>query len=150
MNALRLAVANAQNEERGLAFAPSVRLAHCGPPEALVHGLKPDVRLAATGNGCEDRSGLDGAMLPALLVSYYYLAPFLEARKRYAFRDWALDSGAYSAHNAGAAIDLEQYIAEALRLKAEDPQLSEVFALDVIGDWRASAKNTERMWAAGV
>ena len=28
--------------------------------------------------------------------------------------------------------------------------MSEIFALDVIGDWRASLKNCERMWEAGV
>jgi hypothetical protein len=32
----------------------------------------------------------------------------------------------------------------------EDPTLSEIFALDVIGDWRATLKNTEEMHRQGV
>jgi hypothetical protein len=113
----------------------TVRLAHCGPPDALVDGLGPND---------------DGGDRPALLVSYFYLDAFLKAKARYDFRDWVMDSGAFSAHNSGAAIDLDAYIAKCQELKAGDPQLSEVFSLDVIGDWRASLKNTEAMWKAGV
>src|SRR5258708_23663064 len=66
------------------------------------------------------------------------------------FRDWSMDSGAYSAHNSGASIDLDAYIKTCKVLLATDPQLVEVFSLDVIGNWRASMRNTEKMWAAGV
>lgn len=110
----------------------TVRLAHCGPPDSLTDGL----------NGAAGK--------PALLVSYYYLAPFQRARARYDFRDWVLDSGAFSAHNSGAVIDLQAYTEKAKELLATDPKLTEVFSLDVIGDWRASLRNTEALWTAGV
>ena len=87
---------------------------------------------------------------PALLVSYFYLDPFLKNRHRYAYRDWVMDSGAFSAHASGVPIDLDAYMARCLELMAADPMLIEVYALDVIGDWRASLANTERMWAAGI
>jgi hypothetical protein len=85
-----------------------------------------------------------------MLVSYVYLQPFLKSRHLFYYRDWALDSGAWSAHNSGTKIDLQKYIDLCKQLKAEDPTLTEIFALDVIGDWKASLKNCEAMWAQGV
>lgn len=87
---------------------------------------------------------------PALLVSYLFLKIFEKHRHRMHFRDWVMDSGAFSAWTAGAVIDLPEYIETARRLLVEDDQLTEVFSLDVIGDWRASLKNVETMWKAGV
>lgn len=87
---------------------------------------------------------------PALLVSYVYLTPFLKNRHRYAYRDWVLDSGAFSAHNSGAEIKLQDYINCCKELQASDPTLTEVFALDVIGNWKASLKNCKEMWRQGV
>ena len=87
---------------------------------------------------------------PAILVSYVYLDSFLKRRHGYLYRDWALDSGAFSAHNSGKEIRLQEYIDVCKRLKAEDATLTEVFALDVIGDWRASLRNAEEMWRQGV
>lgn len=87
---------------------------------------------------------------PAILVSFFYYKVFARVREQYAFRDWAMDSGAFSAHNSGVSIDLDEYIEMCKHLMETDGQLSDVFALDVIGDWRASAANTEKMWAAGV
>ncbi len=141
-------------------LGPSVRLAHVGPPQALASGLGPVVRLAhkeAQGSGT--LSGKCGnyvvpripqRIAPALLVSFFYLKPFLANKHRYVYRDWVMDSGAFSAHNSGAAIDLKEYIEKCLELMATDPTLTEGFALDVIGDWRASLKNCEAMWEAGV
>jgi hypothetical protein len=113
----------------------------------------PTVRLAMAG-GQAERNGtlarpVDSAA-PALLVSYVYLDSFDRHRPRYHFRDWAMDSGAFSAHTSGTVIALDAYIACCRERVATDPQLTEVFALDVIGDWRASLKNTAAMWAAGV
>jgi len=88
--------------------------------------------------------------VPGLLTSFVSLKSFLKHRDRYTFRDWVLDSGAYSAHTSGVVIDLAEYTATCKHLLKTDPTLSEVFALDVIGDWRASLRNTERMWADGV
>lgn len=87
---------------------------------------------------------------PALLISFAYLDGFEKERHNFMFRDWALDSGAFSAMNMGTIIKLDDYIEKARELQATDPELTEIFALDVIGDWRATVKNTESMWAAGV
>lgn len=87
---------------------------------------------------------------PALLVSFYYLKDFQRNRRHYVFRDWVMDSGAFSAHNSGVEISLKDYIETCRRFLAEDRQLTEVYCLDVIGDWRASLQNCKRMWKAGV
>lgn len=112
----------------------------------------PTVRLAMAQGQAERNGTLDQPtpLRPALLVSYFYLDPFLKNRARYAYRDWVMDSGAFSAKQSGAEIDLHAYIDCCRRLLAEDPTLSEVYALDVIGDWRATVRNAEAMWAAGV
>lgn len=118
---------------------PSVRLAH-------TPGAQGDNVLL----GQREVSKLPLESYPALLVSFFYLEPFERIRNQWAFRDWALDSGAFSAKNSGVEIDLTAYIEKAKHLLATDPLLVEVFGLDVIGDWRASKANTDRMWAAGI
>lgn len=118
---------------------PNVRLAH-------VPGAQGDNVLL----GQRGVAALPDTSLPALLVSYVYLQPFLKNRHVYRYRDWVLDSGAFSAHNSGEEIRLPEYIDCCKELLATDPTLTEVFALDVIGDWRASKKNCEKMWKAGV
>jgi hypothetical protein len=119
--------------------APVVRLAHTpgAQGDGVLMGIKGNIKLPA------DRS-------PALLVSFYYLKNFLKYQKEYQYRDWALDSGAFSAHSLGKTIDLIQYIECCKNLRKTDKSLAEIFALDVIGDWKASIKNTERMWAEGI
>lgn len=119
--------------------APAVRLAH-------VPGAQGDNNLIGQ-RGVEQ---LPVESRPALLVSYVYLEPFLANKHRYAYRDWVMDSGAFSAHNSGMVIVLQDYIDCCKKLMAEDPTLTEVFALDVIGDWKAGIKNCEEMWRQGV
>ena len=127
--------------------------------EKSSQGESPVLRFvcAGTSQGENMMCGLRGVeklpehMAPALLVSFPYLTSFLSyPQEQRAYRDWAMDSGAYSAMNSGWHIDLVQYIETAQFLLANDPTLTEVFALDVIGDWRATIKNTEAMWKAGV
>ena len=118
---------------------PAMRLAH-------VPGAQGDNNLL----GQRGVEALPPESAPGLLISYVYLAPFLKLQSRYVYRDWVLDSGAFSAHRSGVEIKLDEYIAKARELLASDPRLTEVYALDVIGDWRASLKNTEAMWAGGV
>ena len=171
--------------ERGdnptLAAAPAGRLAQNGPrmehnsrggQAALeLSGLgAPAVRLAhQPDNQCDNSTkeggwNGNGAALspvpPALLVSYYYLEPFLKNRELYRYRDWVMDSGAFSAHNSGVSIDLNQYIDKCLELLQSDPTLSEVFALDqipasqserdVAAAMEVSIHNCEEMWRQGV
>lgn len=121
-------------------------------------GLGPNIRLAhvpgAQGDnvllGQRGVKQLEAEIAPALLVSYIYLEPFLKNQHRYAYRDWVMDSGAFSAHASGTEINLRDYIDCCKRLSDKDKTLTEVFALDVIGDWKASLKNTKRMWKQGV
>lgn len=94
-------------------------------------------------NGVE---ALPDTSLPALLVSYWYLEQFEKNRHRYCYRDWVMDSGAFSAHNSGVTIELQDYIDCCKRLMKTDSTLTEIYALDVIGDWEAGLLNTEKMW----
>lgn len=119
--------------------APSVRLAH-------VTGAQGDNNLIGR-NGVEQ---LPLSSAPALLISYAYLDPFLKLQDKYAYRDWVMDSGAFSAFTSGKVIVLQDYIDICHRLIEADSTLVEVFALDVIGDWKGSMANAEEMWRQGV
>ncbi len=120
-------------------------------PVGASSATEPSVRLAV-GSMHEraHRTGLQTERLPALLVSYAYLQPFLKNRHRYRFRDWVMDSGAFTAANSGKTIVLADYMAVCHRLMAGDPTLVEIFALDVIGNPQASAANCAAMWADGI
>lgn len=107
----------------------------------------PTIRLAAISDSMRLSQPVEAA---ALLVSYYYIAQFRKDRDHYLFRDWSMDSGAFSAENSGKKIDLAAYMDECLRLLATDPKLTEVFSLDDISDWRKSDQNTRAMWRAGI
>jgi hypothetical protein len=132
----------------------TVRLEHGGPPEAIRKGLtNPIVRLALAHNSGPvriEKAFAEEGGNPALLVSYWYLKGFEANRDKYHYRDWVMDSGAYSADNSGVEVNLTEYIETCRKFVAEDPKLTEVFALDVIGDWKASEKNTRKMWDAGI
>lgn len=118
--------------------------------------MPPDLRLALANGQAERNGSLDAvatstaSTAPGLLVSFVYLAPFQANRHRYHFRDWVMDSGAFSAKNSGLTITLEDYIDKCRELLATDPLLTEVYALDVIGDHVASRRNCEAMWEAGI
>ena len=115
--------------------SPTVRLAYGGAEKIVLSGIGTDVPLSRR---------------PALLVSYVYIHLFDKLRQQISFRDWVLDSGAFSAYNSGLEIKLQDYIDFCKLRLAHDPQLTEVFALDVIGDWKASLRNCEEMWRQGV
>jgi hypothetical protein len=118
---------------------PTVRLAH-------VPGAQGDNCLL----GQRGTKKLPATSAPALLVSYFYLEDWLKNRHRYIIRDWVLDSGAFSAREKNIEINLTDYIETCKRLIDEEDQLTEIFALDVIGDWKKSLSNTKRMWKAGI
>ena len=84
-------------------------------------------------------------------------APFLEQvpLATLAAAPWVrrvmLDSGAYTAHNTGKQIDFDWLVdvyREAASVLSGKPL--EFVALDVIGDWRASRVNAERMAALDI
>jgi hypothetical protein len=87
---------------------------------------------------------------PALLVSGVYVDGFLPLMKDWHFRRWALDSGAFSAMNSGIDVNLDWYMEIVKRCRDSARPPDEIFALDVIGDWREGLKNTEAMWKAGI
>lgn len=111
-----------------------------------------DVRLSmANGPAMRDsRAFPDHETRPALLVSYVYLDGFDKHRPNLHFRDWVMDSGAFSAWKSGKVIDVDRYTDVCKERLEQDHQLTEVFSLDVIGDWRGGLANTERMWSRGV
>lgn len=134
---------------------PKMRLATMANSRSLSAFASPSVRLANLPGTPGDvslrkRKPDTGLPLPSILISYVYLKGFLKHRKQYQVSGWVLDSGAFSALNSGIDIDLNEYIETSKQLLATDPLLEEVFALDVIGDWKASMRNTEKMWEAGV
>ncbi len=90
--------------------------------------------------------------LPAILVSYVAVDAYINQRDKYpdTHRSWILDSGAYSALTSGVSIDLNSYIDAAGGFLAGEFPPKNVFALDVIGDPEASARNAEEMWRQGV
>lgn len=117
-----------------------------------------EIKLAIQG-GTQCDNNLAGArgveqipveLSPALLCSYHYLDRFLLRQKQYRYRNWALDSGAFSASNSGVEIKLQDFIDAAKKLRDEDPTLKEIFSLDVIGDHRASLRNVREMWKQGI
>jgi len=111
----------------------------------------PYLRLATATWDSTSTPGIENASeKPSLLVSFPAVRKFMETRDTNTYRDWAMDSGAFSAFNSGMVIDLQEYIEFCLEIMATDPTLTEIFALDVIGDWKASIVNCEKMWEAGV
>ena len=56
--------------------------------------------------------------------------------------DVMIDSGAFTAFTQGKAIDMAEYTEWILK---ERQRITHAAALDVIGDWKASARNYERM-----
>jgi hypothetical protein len=127
--------------------------------------LTPTVRLALSSTAGFVKKALQGPFLegtsdaeaatwpqnrPGFLISYVYLSGWLANKHLYCYRDWVLDSGAFSAHVSGKEISLQKYIDVCKRLRDEDETLKEVFALDVIGDHIATLRNLEEMWRQGV
>jgi hypothetical protein len=97
-------------------------------------------------------TALDPACGPLrLLVSFAYKGDFLNGLKAgIKVGDWVLDSGAYSFKHSGTQITVDDFcrgIDEMSKCAAGPPR--EVYALDVIGDWRSTSKNVQTMWARG-
>jgi hypothetical protein len=89
--------------------------------------------------------------VPALLVSLPYVQKFCETQRYFHFSDWALDSGAFSAHvSAARGVTVAQYLDVARELRAADPRLTEIYSLDVIGSWRQTLAHTEQLWRGGI
>lgn len=88
---------------------------------------------------------------PSILVSYAYRKAWETSRHLGFWREVVIDSGAFTAHTTGITIDLAAFADWVLAEKANDPLITEVFTLDVIGgDWRESLRNTEELWRRGV
>lgn len=108
------------------------------------------VRLAYGGSRVEAEALQNPANDPALLVSYWYRKGLEKTRDSIIYRDYVLDSGAFSAKHAGAVIVLDEFIEYCQETMKNDPKCTEIYALDVIDDHVQSLKNAEKMWNAGV
>lgn len=104
--------------------------------------------LSANANSQRTLRGLDWSKYDlGVLVSYWYLKGFqkhevLDGTLR--APRFMLDSGAYSAWNAGASINIDE-----LTRETKNPRWHEAVSLDVIGDGEASLKNALYMKACG-
>jgi hypothetical protein len=87
---------------------------------------------------------------PSILVSYAYRESWDKARHLGFWREVVYDSGAFTAHTTGMVIDRGAFLEWALIERQTNPLATEVFTLDVIGDWRASLRNTEWLTARGL
>jgi hypothetical protein len=107
------------------------------------------VALTLADSGPPVLAALSRQPAPRLLVAFPYWRDFADHRARLVYRDYILDSGAYSVRNSGRQITLDDYLAFALPLQ-DDPECGAVFALDVIGDWEATRRNYEATLRAGL
>lgn len=106
--------------------------------------------LAGSDSG-RDHLVLDGLKNLRLLVSYYYI----KNGGGQNVVDWAkkndipvfLDSGAFSALMSGNAINLQEYTEYCL---CNQHRFDVIASLDVIGDYKETMKNHEKMKSAGV
>lgn len=87
----------------------------------------------------------------SVLVSYAYEHFLVRGQANLYAREWALDSGAFTAHSSGKPIENRAYIDACLRYMAAPSPPADIFGLDVIGgDWRATVRNVEEAWRRGV
>lgn len=82
----------------------------------------------------------------SILVSFYYLEDYntKESKINIDPKYLMLDSGAYSAWNAGKSIDINL-----LTQESKNPRYSESVSLDVIGDHERSLQNAREMQSKG-
>ncbi len=114
----------------------------------MIDEVPPVVRLAYAGRRPPHHPPRFGP--PPILVSFVYFPNFLRRRHTFRYRSWSLDSGAFTAYQSGTEIRHSDYLDFAHQvLDGDDPPV-EVFALDVIGDWKASLANAEEMTRAGI
>src|SRR4051812_36425404 len=103
--------------------------AHASSSSTEMNNGSPTVRLAFGGTHKVIKTGMGREHgfqeLPALLVSYVYLDFFMKVRPELSFRDWVMDSGAFSAYNSGSEIKLQDYIKTCKQYLENDPQLTE-------------------------
>jgi hypothetical protein len=117
--------------------SPSIRLACCTGRTTSVF-KKPEWKI----NG--------STVLPSLLLSYAYERVWFPLLPELHIRGFVLDSGAFTAHASGKPIKVEDYRDAVRRYMDIGITISEVFSLDVIGDWKGTKQNTEYLWSQGI
>lgn len=86
------------------------------------------------------------------LISFAYAKEMGKVASKINMKKWCLDSGAFSAWNIGKPVTLESYchfIKEVCPTLPYGPPC-EIYALDVIGDYKASLLNAKKMWSMGI
>ena len=80
---------------------------------------------------------------PRILASYAYKEAILHTiTQGRGDVDLMVDSGAFTAHTVGKSIDLKEYVEF---VNQHHQSITTAVVLDVIGDWRGTARNHERM-----
>ena len=87
---------------------------------------------------------------PRLLISYIYFSSIEKYLDQFFYDTWILDSGAFTAWNAGKPIQLSDYIEFCKRVKESARPPEEIYGLDDIQDWKKTEANVKAMWKAGV
>lgn len=89
-------------------------------------------------------------VLPSCLFSFAYEKQWLPLLPKLRLRNFVLDSGAFTAFSSGKPIAVQTFIDGVKRYRDAGFNPTEIFSLDVIGDWRGTAANTEALWAVGI
>lgn len=115
----------------------------------------PQLRLVMGSGGAEYKvlskaKKLPPASIPSILISYAYIKGFMKRKKYIDYSEWVMDSGAFTAYNIGKPVEIHDYIRFCKMVMGSPDPPAEIFALDVIGDWRASLRNYELMLKAGI
>ncbi|MFT4471386.1 hypothetical protein ACMX2H_15900 [Arthrobacter sulfonylureivorans] len=79
---------------------------------------------------------------PRMLISYAYKEALDYAVKNTSGVDLLVDSGAFTAFTLGEKISMEAYCDWLIENQSK---ITTAISLDVIGDWKGSARNTEKM-----
>lgn len=80
---------------------------------------------------------------PRILASYAYKTAITHAiTASQGNLDLVVDSGAFTAHTVGKKVDLKEYVEF---VNQHHASITTAVVLDVIGDWKATARNHDRM-----
>lgn len=116
---------------------PSVRLACCTPRTVEIF-KQPQWQVCGKN------------VLPSLLLSYAYKKIWEPLLSQIHYREFVLDSGAFTVHSKGITIGVEEYRDTVYQYRDQNIKMNEVFSLDVIGDWKGTKENTEYLWSQGI
>lgn len=92
-----------------------------------------------------DSDMLEQSQVESVLISFAYILKLPKIADRWIGRDLLVDSGGFSAKTLGLTIDLEQYAAY-----IKEKGITQYANFDIIGDYRATRRNQEKLEAMGL